>query len=158
MIRHKLWGVTIIEFTIVSTALLLLTMGVLQVGHYVYSLQVVNDMTRVAARLATVCHVSDKDDIPALALQDNAPSNFTASNLTVEYLDSDGQVVSGSLANDDVFTTIRYVRARVVNYDYQFGGLMSFLGESGVLTIPQYETTLPNENLGIFADTSTTDC
>ncbi|ERB66226.1 hypothetical protein N779_05855 [Vibrio coralliilyticus OCN008] len=57
-------GVTIIEFTLVSTTLLLIIFGVIEVGRYVYSLQVVNDMTRVAARLAVVCRVEDQNDIP----------------------------------------------------------------------------------------------
>ncbi|MDA0118947.1 TadE/TadG family type IV pilus assembly protein [Vibrio sp. T11.5] len=161
MKTHK--GVTIIEFTLVSTTLLLIIFGVIEVGRYVYSLQVVNDMTRVAARLAIVCRVEDQNDIPGLALSDNAPVGFTAANLTVEYLDASGNVVTGTLTDDDVFSTIEYVRARVVDFDYQFTGLLSFVSFTGLLAVPEFETTRPRENLGHHRETPTnptnsTDC
>ena len=156
-------GLSIIEFTLVSTTLLLLIFAVIEVGRYVYSLQVVNDMTRVAARLAVVCRVEDRNDIPALALSPNAPVGFTAANLTVEYLDASGNTVTGTLTDDDVFSTIEYVRARVVDFEYQFTGLLSFVSMTGMLAIPDFETTRPRENLGRHRETSTnpdnsTDC
>lgn len=156
-------GLSIIEFTLVSTTLLLLIFAVIEVGRYVYSLQVVNDMTRVAARLAVVCRVEDRNDIPALALSSNAPVGFTAANLTVEYLDASGNTITGTLTDDDVFSTIEYVRARVVDFEYQFTGLLSFVSMTGMLAIPDFETTRPRENLGRHRETSTnpdnsTDC
>ncbi|WP_428789030.1 TadE/TadG family type IV pilus assembly protein [Vibrio profundum] len=156
--KKKQSGLSIIEFTLVSSALLVVILSVLEFGHYMYSMQVVSDMTRVAARLGVVCSVTDKGDIPGLAIVDNAPADFTAANLEVDYLDSNGGVVTGTLTDDDVFTTIRYVRARVSNYDYQFTGMLSFMGDEGALTIQDYETILPIENLGVHADAGNTDC
>ncbi len=129
-------------------------------GRYVYSLQVINEVTRVAARLGVVCYVTDQDDVADLAIPDFAPPNFDSSNLSIEYLDTNGLVIAaGTLTDSDVFPTIRYVRASVVDYDYQFSGLMSFLGESGILSVPVFETTLPVESLGVYADYSAqTDC
>ncbi|KHA60240.1 pilus assembly protein CpaE [Vibrio variabilis] len=156
-------GVSVIEFTIISTALLLVIFSVIEVGRYVYSLQVINDITRVAARLAVVCRVEDRNDIPALAMPDYAPGGLTTANLVVDYLDESGNVITGTLTDDDVFSTIRYVRARVVNFSYQFTGLLTFVNLTGLLQVPEFETIRPRENLGHhrWTDTSgdnSTDC
>ena len=110
-------GVSVIEFTIVSTALLLILFSVIEIGRYVYSLQTINDITRVAARLATVCRVEDQNDIPALAIPDYAPGGLTAQNIVIDYLDESGTVINGTLTDDDVFSTISYVGARVVSFN-----------------------------------------
>ncbi|MGF1719967.1 pilus assembly protein [Vibrio kyushuensis] len=151
-------GITIIEFTLVSTALLFLILGVIEVGRYMYSLQLINEMTRVAARLGVVCNVADQDDIPALVVPSNAPGGFTAANIALDYLDSTGTVIAGDpSADEDVFLEIRYVRAEVVDFDYQFSGLLSFL--QGTITVPNFETVLPRENLGEIRGSNTdTDC
>ncbi|KLN62733.1 TadE/TadG family type IV pilus assembly protein [Vibrio sp. VPAP30] len=141
-------GVSVIEFTIVSTALLLILFSVIEIGRYVYSLQTINDITRVAARLATVCRVEDQNDIPALAIPDYAPGGLTAENIVIDYLDESGSVINGTLTDDDVFSTIRYVRARVVDFEYQFTGLLSFVNFTGLLAVPEFETIRPRENLG----------
>lgn len=141
-------GVTIIEFTLISTALMLVIFSVIEVGRYVYSLQTINDITRVAARLAAVCRVEDRNDIPALAIPTYAPAGLTANNVVIDYLDADGDVVSGTLTDDDVFSSIRYVRARVINFRYQFTGLLSFINLTELLAVPEFETIRPRENLG----------
>ncbi|WP_047048593.1 TadE/TadG family type IV pilus assembly protein [Vibrio mexicanus] len=159
MKQLKQKGLSTIEFTLVATSLLLLMLAVFEFGRYVYSMQVINEITRVAARLGVVCYVTDQDDIANLAIPDFAPPNFDSSNISIQYLDGSGSQITGTLTDSDVFPTIRYVRASVVDYDYQFSGLMSFLGESGVLSVPVFETTLPVESLGIYADYSAqTDC
>jgi len=151
-------GLSILEFTIVSSALVLLVLGVVNFGHYVYSMQVLSDVARTTARLGTVCYVTDQTDLPGLALADNVPAGFTADNIDVDYLDENGSVVGGTLTDEAVFTTIRYVRARVVDYDYQFVGFLNFLGDEGALTVPEFESTLPIENLGVHSDGTLTDC
>lgn len=156
-------GLSIIEFTLVSTTLLLVIFAVIEVGRYVYSLQMINDMTRVAARLAVVCKVEDQGDIPALAIANGAPDGFTADNLTIEYLDASGDVIQGTLTDDAIFPTIEYVRAKVVDFEYQFTGLLSFINLAGGITVPEFETTRPRENLGHHRETPTnaensTDC
>ncbi|MDC5823066.1 pilus assembly protein [Vibrio europaeus] len=141
-------GVSIIEFTILSTALLLIIFSIIEVGRYVYSLQVINDVTRVAARLAVVCRVEDQNDISGLALPDYAPGGLTAANIAVDYLDDAGNVVTGTLTDEDVFPTISYVRARVVNFNYQYTGLLRLINFTGLLPVPEFETIRPRENLG----------
>tara|TARA_Y100001956_G_scaffold47621_1_gene46376 strand:+ start:275 stop:763 length:489 start_codon:yes stop_codon:yes gene_type:complete len=161
--KKKQQGLSIIEFTLVSTTLLLVIFAVIEVGRYVYSLQMINDMTRVAARLAVVCKVEDQASIPALAVASGAPDGFTAANLSIEYLDASGDVIQGSLTDDAIFPTIEYVRAKVVDFEYQFTGLLSFINLTGGLTVPEFETTRPRENLGHHRETpfnpsNSTDC
>lgn len=155
-------GISIIEFTMISTALLLVIFSVIEVGRYVYSLQVINDVTRVAARLAAVCRVEDRNDIPALVLPDYAPGGLTTANIVIDYLDDSGNVVAGTLTDDDVFPTISYVRARVVNFNYQYTGLLSFVNLTGLLAVPEFETIRPRENLGHHrtsdGSSSSSDC
>ena len=145
---RKQQGVTIIEFTLIATTLMLIIFSVIEVGRYVYSLQTINEITRVAARLATVCRVEDRNDIPALAIPDYAPGGLSVDNIVIDYLDESGNEVTGTLTDDDVFSTIRYVRARVVNFSYQFTGLLSFINLTGLLEVPEFETIRPRENLG----------
>ncbi|WP_070962494.1 TadE/TadG family type IV pilus assembly protein [Vibrio sonorensis] len=154
-------GLSIVEFTIVATALLIVIFGIIEVGRYVYSLQLINDMTRSAARLAAVCRPQDRTDIPTLVVPPNAPGGFTANNIEIDYLGVNGSTID--LTSSDAFSNIRYVRARVVNFQYQFAGLLSFLNDLGLLNIPDYEAIRPRENLGFHRGTddnpvAITDC
>lgn len=160
MIRKKMnkqKGVTIVEFTLIVLAVMVLIIGVLEIGRYVYSLQMMNEMTRKAARLATVCYVLDQNDIPTMnEVVETYPADFTAENLVIEYLDSSGNIVDltgyTSLSLEEqssVFAMIRFVRARVDNYQYRFFSLLSFIGTDGLLEMPEFQTTLPAESLGV---------
>ncbi|WP_394135957.1 TadE/TadG family type IV pilus assembly protein [Aliivibrio fischeri] len=150
-------GVTIVEFTLIVLAVMVLIIGVLEIGRYVYSLQMMNEMTRKAARLATVCYVLDQHDIPTMdEIVETYPADFSADNLIIEYLDSSGNTIDltgfASLNIEDqssVFAMIRFVRARVDNYQYRFFSLLSFIGTDGVLEMPEFQTTLPAESLGV---------
>ncbi|MGR5251141.1 TadE/TadG family type IV pilus assembly protein [Vibrio astriarenae] len=157
---RKLKGISIIEFTIVATALLLVIMALIEVGRYIYSLQLINEMTRVSARLGVVCRVADQNDIPNLVVPTNAPEGFTAANLEVDYLDDGGAVVD--FAGGGSFSDISYVRARVVNFDYQFAGLMGIFDSLGLITVPPFESVRPRESMGINRTSdgsqSETDC
>ncbi|SHO55474.1 TadE/TadG family type IV pilus assembly protein [Vibrio quintilis] len=157
-LRKQQSGVSILEFTLLATSVLLVLFSVIEMGRYVYSLQMANDITRKVARMGVVCHVSDKDDLAALAIQNYAPAGFTASNLIIEYLDQSGQAVSinaGMSSDDynDAYATIKFVRVRVSNYQYQLIGFLSFLAEGGVILLPDMETTLPIESLGVIRPT-----
>lgn len=147
--REHQSGLAIVEFTVVSSALLLMLFGIISFGYYMFSLQMVNEITRKAARLASVCYVTDSADINTLVIDSNAPSDFTTSHLVIEYLDESGGVVTGDLEDEDTFTSIRFVRAKVENYDYQFISLFNYLGNNGLVSVPSFETTLPAESLGV---------
>ncbi|WP_170960524.1 TadE/TadG family type IV pilus assembly protein [Vibrio kanaloae] len=140
-------GLAIIEFTIVSSFMFLLIFLILSLGVYVFSLQMVSEGTRKAARLATVCYVLDRDNIAGMVVDDLPLIGFTSTNLEVAYLDASGaEVTSDFEAN---FGTIKFVRARATGYGIQLISNLSFLGTNGFLAAPAFETILPAESLGV---------
>ncbi|MBY7824604.1 pilus assembly protein [Vibrio fluvialis] len=139
-------GVTIIEFTVVSAATLLLIFAILEAGYFVFSMQSLNDLTRRTARIAAVCQVDQLDKVKSLALSEKAPLGITSANLQVTFLDREGEEVDDPLADH---SSIYYVRAGIINYQFGFTGILSFLGNNGLLTIPPFQTILPAESLGI---------
>ena len=164
-------GVTQVEFILIATTVLLMLFSILEFAAYFYSTQMVNEVTRRAARLATVCYIADRDDIPQLeSLTNLYPAGFTADNLEISYLDSGGGEVdvSGFMSTppadlatlNNQFGQIRYVRARSVDYTYNFVVLSLLIDLIG--NTPSFETILPAESLGVLRQTVTgefrTDC
>lgn len=165
-VGKKMRGLAVIEFTVISTVLMLILLSIFSIGYYMFSVQMINEATRKAARLATVCYVTSaaQQNIKSAVLGGSLPSNFTDQNLVIEYLDANGAVVTGDVTDNNIFITIKYVRARVSNYQFQFVSILNFLGNKGLVVVPEFETTLPVESLGIVrptkndADGSITDC
>ncbi|MGR4988944.1 TadE/TadG family type IV pilus assembly protein [Vibrio rotiferianus] len=152
-------GVTQVEFSIIAVSVLIVIFVILEFAAYFYSVQMVNEVTRRAARLATVCYVADRDDIPSMpAVVSIYPSGFNANNLEITYLDQNGNTVdvSGFLSTpmadstvlDATLTQIKYVKARAINYSFQFVVLSFLINAIG--TTPNFETILPAESLGIL--------
>ncbi len=147
--KHQL-GISIIEFTLVVTALMLIIFSVIEVGRFVYSQQIINEITRKAARLGVVCYVLDKSDIANIVITDNAPVGFTSDNLIIEYLNSSGGVVDDPETN---FSSIKSVLARSSGYNFKFMGFLSFFGSDGEVEMPEFKTVLPIETLGVIRRT-----
>lgn len=143
-LRRQL-GLTIVEFTLISAGLMLTLFGAFEVGRYVFTYQMMNEMTRKAARLASVCTV-DSQIASLPKVKENYPPNFEADKLVIEYLRDSGAVVSDPINNQG---NIYFVRARVENYQYHFIALLNFIGNNGALTMPSFETVLPRESLGV---------
>lgn len=149
--RH-MKGLAIIEFTLVSWFVFLLIFLILGIGVYVFSLQMVSEATRKAARIATVCWVGDRDNIAGIVVQDIPLVGFSASNIEVAYLDRDGVEISSGYETDPTFGDIKFVRARATGYGVQLIDNLNFLGTDGILSSPAFETILPAENLGVIRD------
>ncbi len=134
-IKQSQKGLTIIEFTLVSTLMFLVTFALIEFGIYMYSMQDLNNRSREAARLATVCYPLDiTDDLSSV--------------ITISYLDASYSKVT-DIEND--FSIIRFVKAEINdNYTFRFSGILSFIGDSGVINMPPLETILPSESLGIL--------
>ncbi len=149
-ITSKQKGITLVEFTIVASTVLLLIFAILELGVFIFKMQTLNDLTRRAARVATVCQVT-ATNIYDLASSEGVPDGFTKDNLVIEYLDSNGRKITNPLPtsqggnHDD----IRFVSARVEDYDYGFTGVLNFLGENGVVEMPEFKTVLASESLGV---------
>lgn len=143
---RSLHGLTVIEFTIVATVLLIILFAIFEIAVFVYSLQTLNDISRRSARIATVCVVNDSE-IKTLVFSEWTPKDFTVDNIEINYLDEYGDVIADPVAGH---INIRYVRSRIINYDYGFSGALGFLSDNGVITVPDFQTTLPAESLGVL--------
>ena len=148
-LKRRIKGLAIIEFTLVSSLIFLLLFLILALGAYIFSLQIVSEATRKAARLATVCYVLDRDNIAGMVVNDLPLVGFTDSNLEVAYLDINGSEITTGYETDPGFGTIKFVRARATGYGTQLISNLSFLGENGFLAAPAFETILPAESLGV---------
>jgi Flp pilus assembly protein TadG len=145
-------GLAVVEFTMISTALLIIFFGIFEVGRYVYSIQMLNEATRRAARLASVCYMDNNTDIAGMTTITNIiPSGFSSSALTIEYLDASGTPVANPTSSVE---SIRFVRAKMdtSKTSYTFVNVLTALSGSSV--VPKFETTLPAESLGVLRYTS----
>ncbi|MEZ9631273.1 hypothetical protein BCT86_13810 [Vibrio breoganii] len=150
-------GLAIIEFTIVSSVFLILLFGIIEIGRFLFSLQMLNEITRKAARLGAVCYIVDVNSsgVGRLTSQNtdsfgstlNSPIDLSTLQLDVVYLDPAGTVVT-SPKTDSGFESIRYVQAKISGFSYSFSLLGSLFGT--LTNIDAFETTLPIESLGIY--------
>lgn len=142
--KHKQGGITILEFTLICLTLLTLMFGAFEFSRYVFSMQMLNELSRKAARLAVVCSVNDSADIVDLpGVVENRPLGFLAENLSISYL-------NGSGSETTAFEEIRFVKAEIVGYQFRFIPLLSFIGDGGAINTPNFPTILPAESLGII--------
>jgi len=158
-------GVYSVEFSIVAALFFMLFFAVIEGARLMYTWNVLTEVTRRGARLATVCNVlrepSDFESIKdhlipnaATAVQvfrdatfaddplipDLGPDDPTDPNypLKISYLKYDGTVAS-------TFSQIRLVRAEIDGYEHQL--LIPFIFIT--LNSPSFSTTLPAESLGV---------
>ena len=163
IMRQK--GVTQVEFVLIALAVLLVIFSIIEFALYFYSIQMANEVTRRAARLATVCYIADRDDIPTLpSIAGLYPPGFSADDLTISYLDKDGKDVdvsdfmqlpplSAEVLNP-TFAKIRFVKAEA---DYTFKFLVLSLLIDAVGATPDFQTILPAESLGVLRPESGLD-
>jgi hypothetical protein len=158
-IRRAQAGVTTVEFAIIGAVALLVLFAVIEVARAVYALNALNESTRRAARFATVCPIGDPA-ITEVAVF-NAPGGGTVSpvlggfgpaNIAIDYLDENGTVLGAPAGAD--FLQIRFVRARIVNYQHQM--LIPF--GNWIIPSPDFVTTLRRESLGIPRNGVVTPC
>ncbi|GLO61708.1 pilus biosynthesis protein TadE [Vibrio sp. MACH09] len=152
-------GIAIVEFTIVASVLLLVLFTIMDAGRYMFTAQTLNDITRKAARLATVCQVGDADIATMPSIVEIAPSTFSASNLTIQYLNNSGGIVTNPASN---YAAIASVRATVSNVGYQSFSLFPLFTSGDAFA--DFVTEVPAENLGVLRETKNrtgdkkTDC
>jgi hypothetical protein len=133
----KMRGVVTVEFAIVGAALMMVIFGCLEFGRATYSLAALNEGTRRAARLAAVCPINDPVIVPAVNFL--GVSGFSASNVTLKYLDANGALLAGTPASSSVY----YVRVSVA------GSIPLAIPFLSTAVSPSFTVTLPAESLGI---------
>lgn len=150
-------GVTQVEFMLIALVVLLVIFSIIEFALYFYSIQMANEVTRRAARLATVCYIADRDDIKTLpAVESLYPPGFTKDNLNISYLNASGNELNvdeffsetpDTAKLNAIFVTIRYVKAEA-NYTFRFLVLSLLINAVGAS--PEFQTILPVESLGIL--------
>ncbi|MEZ9418833.1 TadE/TadG family type IV pilus assembly protein [Vibrio breoganii] len=150
-IRRKQAGLSVVEFTIVSTVLLILLFAIIEIGRFLFSLQMLNDLTRKAARLASVCFIVDESLLDTEKILgsafDSTPINLDSLELSIDYLDESGGEVS-SPTSESGFSQIKYVRAEISGFSFAFSTLASVFGST--TNVNAFETVLPAESLGVY--------
>ncbi|ABV36977.1 conserved hypothetical protein [Shewanella sediminis HAW-EB3] len=132
-------GVYAVEFAIVAGVFLMLLFAIIEVGRLMYTYNVLHEASRRAARIAVVCQVTDTD-IKNMGLFNGIDliPNLTPANLTISYLDNEGDEATGM--------AIVLVRAEIANYQHEF----LVPGLYRVINSPTFSTYLPRESLGVY--------
>ena len=162
MFARRQKGTTTVEFAIVAAVLFFMIFGVFEVGRGYYTYSMLDEVTRRGARLAAVCPIND----PAVAQMaifnasgdgsnSNLVSGLTPGHVVIEYLNANGNVVANP-ADPANFLQIRYVRSRVVGYQHNVS--LPFIVGLTSVTMPEFESILPRESLGIPREGAITPC
>lgn len=148
-LRFAQRGVTTVEFAIIGAIVLFVLFSVIEVGRAVFAMNTLSETTRRAARIAAVCPINDPA-IREVALF-NAPGggsgsrilrDLAPSNIAVEYLDRNGDVIADPVGD---FGQIQYIRTRIVNYQHRM--LIPF--RDYIFGTPEFSTTVRRESLGV---------
>jgi hypothetical protein len=136
--------------------------GVIEVarGYYVYTL--LGDVARRGARLAAVCPVNDPA-VPQMAIynasgdagESRLVRGLTPANVTIDYLDAGNGIVT-TPADPASFLQIRYVRARIVGFEHSI--LLPLVSSVTRIQMPEFQSILPRESLGIPREGAVTPC
>ncbi|MFT6987461.1 MAG: hypothetical protein ACJAT7_003317 [Psychromonas sp.] len=148
--RYKnIKGVYSVEFSIVAALFFILFFAVIEGARLMYTWNVLTEVTRRGARLATVCHITDTAPFSPVSDQVFKAATFADDalipisdapnvNVTISYLGFAGAPASS-------FSEIRLVRAEIKDYQHRL--LIPFF--SITLNSPSFSTTLPAESLGV---------
>ncbi|OXS15046.1 TadE family protein [Zobellella denitrificans] len=146
----KRWqlGTTTVEFAIVGSVVFLVMFAVMEAGRLLYTWGVLNEASRRAARLATVCPVNEALDgtiagMVSTQLGGVLPG-FVPENVSFEYLGTTGTLLAAPLGAD--YNSIRYVRSRITNYQYE---MILPLSVDLSMLAPDFSSTLRAESLGM---------
>lgn len=148
--KSKQKGVYSVEFSIVAALFFIIFFAVIEVARLMYTWNVLTEVSRRGARMATVCNLlADTSDLQSITQPTGVLSaatfadaslipNLSSANINISYLDFNGVAATRH-------SQIRLVRAEVVNYQHQL--LIPFL--SITLNSPGFSTTFPAESLGV---------
>jgi Flp pilus assembly protein TadG len=150
-------GITTVEFAIVGATMLVLLLGLIEIGRAMFVMNALTEATRRAARMAAVCPIND----PAIAQvgmfntpggTSNTPvAGLTTANFSIQYLNAAGAVLADPVGS---FSQILFVRARIVNFQHQM--LIPFA--TYLITPPDFATTMRRESLGVPRDGTIQPC
>lgn len=141
MTRSHQKGTTTVEFAVVGLLTLVLLFTIVEFGRILFSLNVLDESARRAARVAAVCAVGN-GAITQAATFVSLP-NLTDANIVVEYLDDNGAVLGDPAGAN--YAAIEHVRVRII--DYSFPVAIPLIATA--FSAPEISSTLPRESLGV---------
>lgn len=154
--RRRQRGVTTVEVAIVGLLAMIVLFAVFEIARVFFVMNALEEATRRGARVAAVCPLNDPaiQQIAIFNDSGNAGSsplvgNLTTGNVTLEYLDDIGNVISDPAGN---YLDIGYVRVSIVNYQHQF--IVPLFTRT--FSLPGFATTIPRESLGVSQEGITT--
>lgn len=139
--RRRQRGTTAVEFAIVGLVFFTVLFAMIDFSRLFWHLASLDEVTRRGARVAAVCPVNDPY-VKQVALFGGLIPGLATQNIELEYLDIDGNTVDPTTAAG--YGAIRHVRVSIENFDLQ----TIIPGLQGVISMPEFETTIPSENLG----------
>src|SRR5512137_2748722 len=99
-------GLTTVEFAVVGLVFMMVLFAAIEAGRVIFTLNMLQEGARRAARVAAVCAVEDQLTVAEKALFADLPGLAT-SHVHVEYLDESSNPTA-------TFDDIRFVRVRIV--------------------------------------------
>jgi hypothetical protein len=134
--RSRQRGISAVEFAIVGSVLAILLLAILQFGRMVYTMNVMQEGARRAARVAAVSpmHANVRD----VALF-TTPPDPAKTTVTTDYW------TEGFGGKTDVFDQVRYVRVTVATQGFNTG--IPWVGK--LFQPPPASAILPRESLGV---------
>lgn len=147
MSKQRQRGLTSVEFAIIGGLFFMVLFGVIEMGRALFVINTLTEATRRGARMAAVCPVGDPTPASsAVFAGGNGKSavvyGLTTSNVEVDYLDSNGNVLASPTGS---YGSIDYVRVKIVGFTLPL--VIPFVMPK--LALSGFATTLPRESLGV---------
>lgn len=154
--RKLQFGTTTVEFAIIGTVMMVIVFAVIEMGRALYTINVLTEAARRGARMAAVCPVGDPKPASVAIFDSGSGTSsvvpgLTTSNVQIQYLDVNGNVVANPSTN---FSSIQYVRSSIVGFT-----LPLFIPViNPTLNLTGFTATMPRESLGIPRAGTVTAC
>ena len=143
-------GLVTVEFALIGAVFFLVLFAIIEMGRFLFTWNVLDEVTRRAARLAAVCPMAQVDNVKQSAVFNNTILvGLQASHVDIQYL-------SSAFTPTATVEEVRFVQASIQNFPYQL--LIPFL-PIAPFNASSFITTLPSESLGVTpAGTWTVQC
>lgn len=148
-------GIAAVETAVAAALVLIVIFAVFEVARLFFVANALEEGARRGARVAAVCQVNDpaiqRAAIFNAAGGDTSPivPGLGVGNVSIQYLGSDGAIVSDPVAD---YLDIDAIRVSVRNYRHEL--IIPFLYRS--MLLPDFSATIPRESLGVTREGYTT--
>ncbi|MDI3323798.1 pilus assembly protein [Pontibacterium granulatum] len=156
--KNKQRGATSVEFAIIGVVFFMVLFAVIEFGRLMFVMETLDEITRRGARLAAVCPV---DAASVSFVQNQAMFNggvvagLEAEMINVTFWEQDGtEVIPDPADPESAIPLIDYVRVGIDNFQHQM--LIPTLNFT--IPMPDFNTTIPSESLGVHPDGSSASC